>query len=62
MSNLIIDSITGTILVADGCYIIDDSVLSLNERDIIENGSDSEVCELGAKRGLSIMKMMGDSE
>lgn len=62
MSNLIIDSITGTILNMEGCYLLDDKVLTRAERDVIENGSDSEVCELGKKRGLLISTLMGDDK
>ena len=55
MTKLIIDAVTGTILNAEGCYIVE-------EKDILsEDLSDSEIGALAERVGKSIQKMGTDT-
>jgi hypothetical protein len=52
---LIIDAVTGTILNAEGCYIVE-------EKDILgEDLSDSEISALAERVGKSVQKMGTDT-
>lgn len=62
MSTLIIDTVTGTILNTEGCYIIDATQLTTAELDVLDNGSEDEVCELGMERGFHILTVLEDNK
>lgn len=48
---LIIDSVSGTVLCADQCYLVDDDALSLQQWEDMETMSDSEVCDMARQHG-----------
>jgi hypothetical protein len=54
MGKLIIDATSGTVLDADNCYVVEDSVLTEDDY------SDSELCEI-AKTGKSVAEMGRDT-
>lgn len=55
MGKLIIDTTTGTILNAEGCYVVDDTDWTNDDL------SDHEIAELAAKSGKSLMKIGSDT-
>ena len=52
---LIIDS-TGTMLVANSCYLVPDEAFTHDEWDDITNFSDSEIARIGKENGVSVFK------
>lgn len=52
---LIIDTSTGTVLVADHCVVLEDDALSDAEWESFEDISDSEVNALGRERGRPVL-------
>lgn len=58
---LIIDSVTGTVLDLDSCYIVDPSKLSDAETVAIDEGSDAERSEIALRAGISVEKMGWDT-
>lgn len=58
---LIIDSVTGTVLDLDSCYIVDPSKLSDEETVAIDEGSDAERSEIALRAGISVEKMGWDT-
>lgn len=54
MGKLIIDAMSGTVLNADHCYVVEDSALTE------DNYSDSELSEI-AKAGISVAQMGQDT-
>lgn len=55
MAKLIIDAVTGTILNAEGCYIIDDTDITSDDF------TDREIAELAERVGKSIKKIGTDT-
>ncbi len=55
MGKLIIDTVTGTILNAEGCYVLDDTDWTSDDF------TDREIAELAAKSGKSLMKIGEDT-
>jgi hypothetical protein len=51
---LLIDSVSGTVLCADQCYLVDDDALSLQQWDDMESMSDSEVGTLAIDYGRKL--------
>jgi hypothetical protein len=48
---LLIDAISGTVLCAQRCYLVNDDSLSLAQWDAMEDMSDAEICELARAHG-----------
>ena len=51
---LLIDSVSGTVLCADQCYLVDDDALSFQQWDELESMSDSEVGTLAINYGRKL--------
>ena len=51
---LLIDSVSGTVLCADQCYLVDDDALSLQQWEELESMSDSEVGTLAINYGRKL--------
>jgi hypothetical protein len=51
---LIIDSVSGTVLCADQCYLVNDDSLSPQQWDDMESMSDSEVGSLAINHGRKL--------
>jgi len=51
---LLIDSTTGTVLTAASCYLVDDDSLTSTEWLLLDEMSDSEVCEFAKSRGKKV--------
>lgn len=51
MGKLIIDSVTGTILNIDGCYVVD--TVNLDDLDIeqLESGNDGDIANVAISKG-----------
>lgn len=56
MSKLIIDSVTGTILNIDGCYVVD--TVNLDDLDIeqLESGNDGNIADVAISKGSLLVK------
>ena len=51
---LLIDKVSGTVLCADQCYLVDDDSLSLDQWEAMESMSDSEVGNLAINHGRKL--------
>jgi hypothetical protein len=51
---LLIDSVSGTVLCADQCYLVDDDDLSTQQWDDMESMSDAEVGTLAISHGRKL--------
>ena len=51
---LIIDKVSGTVLCADQCYLVNDDSLSTQQWDDMESMSDSEIGELAINHGRKL--------
>lgn len=51
---LVIDKISGTVLCADQCYLVDDDSLSLDQWDAMESMSDAEVGDFAINHGRKL--------
>jgi hypothetical protein len=51
---LLIDSISGTVLCADQCYLVNDDALSVQQWDDMESMSDTEVGTLAINHGRKL--------
>jgi hypothetical protein len=51
---LLIDSVSGTVLCADQCYLVDDDALSTQQWDDMESMSDAEVGALAINHGRKL--------
>lgn len=51
---LLIDSVSGTVLCADQCYLVNDDSLSLQQWDEMETMSDAEVGALAINYGRKL--------
>jgi len=60
MSKLIIDSVTGTILNMDGCYIVD--TVELDDLDIeqLESGNDYNIADVAIAKGSLLTEALGE--
>jgi hypothetical protein len=52
--HLLIDSVSGTVLCASQCYLVNDDSLSVQEWDDMESMSDSEVGSLAINHGRKL--------
>jgi hypothetical protein len=55
---LIIDKVSGTVLCADQCYLVDDDALSLQQWADMESMSDSEVGTLAINYGRKLSDLV----
>jgi hypothetical protein len=51
---LLIDKVSGTVLCADQCYLVDDDSLSLDQWEAMESMSDSEIGNLAINHGRKL--------
>lgn len=51
---IIVDATSGTILDLSNCYIVFEDSLTESEEHALDNGSDSEIAEVGRQSGISI--------
>lgn len=51
---LLIDSVSGTVLCASQCYLVNDDSLSIQQWDDMESMSDSEVGSLAINHGRKL--------
>ena len=51
---LLIDKVSGTVLCADQCYLVDDDSLSLDQWEAMESMSDSEIGSLAINHGRKL--------
>jgi hypothetical protein len=51
---LLIDSVSGTVLCANQCYLVNDDSLSVQQWDDMESMSDSEVGSLAINHGRKL--------
>jgi hypothetical protein len=51
---LLIDSVSGTVLCADQCYLVDDDALSTRQWDDMESMSDTEIGTLAINHGRKL--------
>ena len=51
---LIIDKVSGTVLCADQCYLVDDDSLSTQQWDAMESMSDAEIGDLAINHGRKL--------
>lgn len=58
---LIVDALTGTIIDADTCYIVDTEELSAEDDALLSGGSDSEASEVAQRVGVSVSQMGRDT-
>jgi len=55
---LVIDKISGTVLCADQCYLVDDDSLSLDQWDAMESMSDAEIGDLAINHGRKLSDLV----
>lgn len=60
MSKLIIDSVTGTILNMDGCYIVDTVELSDLDIEQLESGNDDNIADVAIAKGSLLTEALGE--
>lgn len=58
---LIIDAVSGTVLQADDCYVVDTENLTESELSDIDEGYDYEIRNIAGRRGTSVLKMGADT-
>lgn len=58
---LIIDAVSGTVLQADDCYVVDTENLTESELSDIDEGYDYEIRNIAGRQGTSILKMGTDT-
>lgn len=63
MTKLVIDKMSGTILDAEHCVIVDDTELSEDDNFVLEMGcSDAETIEIAERRGKSVLDYRNPDE
>lgn len=60
-TTLIIDSVTGTILNLEDCYVVNPYDLSEEQLETLDNGPDSSIGEIAEKNGKSLRKILSDT-
>lgn len=53
---ILIDAKTGTILDVKDCYIVDEENLTDDDENILDNGSDTEIADVGIRNGISLWR------
>jgi hypothetical protein len=54
MANYIIDGMSGTVLRADQCYLVDIDSLADDDYELLAMGSDTEVAQLAERVGRKV--------
>lgn len=57
-SFLLIDSVSGTVLCADQCYLVNDNSLSAQQWDDMESMSDAEIGALAVNHGRKLSDLV----
>jgi hypothetical protein len=58
---LLIDTTTGTVLNIEGCVIVETDTLDDHDTHLLDVASDSELCDIGKRNGISLKKIGDDT-
>jgi len=58
---LLIDTTTGTVLNIEGCVIVETDTLDDHDTHLLDEASDSELCDIGKRNGISLKKIGDDT-